>query len=103
MADAEGKENEVQEGPSLRPCLRRSAYAAKQRSLSSPPIPPITPQKQTSVVKTTYQIPPGPTLVPRKLEFPGPQRHPAPDRVQNLQSRVGHVNHLEDFPFNLPV
>jgi hypothetical protein len=79
-------------GPSLR---RRPAFAVKH------PIPsrkvkqsnqPIKPQKQTSVVKTTYQIPPGPTLVPRIVKSRGPQPHPAPDRVQNLPGRVGHVN-----------
>jgi hypothetical protein len=64
---------------------------------------PIKPQKQTSVVKTTYQIPPGPTLVPRIVKSRGPQRHPAPDRVQNLPIKLGHVNPLKDFPFNLPV
>ena len=92
------EERQVLPGPSLR---RPSAFAVKQRSLHILPSPqskqPIKPQKQTSVVKTTYQIPPGPTLVPRIVGFRGPQRHPAPDRVQNLPSRVGHVNHLRTF------
>lgn len=68
-----------------------------------PPVPPLEkcPSNQLSpknklvrVVKTTYQIPPGPTLVPRILESRGPQPHLVPDRVQNLPSRVGHVNRL---------
>jgi hypothetical protein len=102
-----GEERQVQEGPSLR---RRSAFAVKQRSVSIflPSLQkqskqPIKPQKQTSVVKTTYQIPPGPTLVPRIVESRGPQRHPAPDRVQNLPESCWSCEPLKDIPFNLPV
>jgi hypothetical protein len=58
---------------------------------------PSKPQKQTRVVKMTYQIPPSPILVPRIVIFHGPQHHPAPDQVQNLPSCVGHVNHLKTF------
>jgi hypothetical protein len=95
----------VQEGPESPPPFgnSRETTITSSNPLHNQSKQPIKPQKQTSVVKTTYQIPPGPTLVPRIVESRGPQRHPAPDPVQNLPSRVGHLNRFMVFPFNLPV
>jgi hypothetical protein len=48
---------------------------------------PIKPNREI-IIKTTYQIPPGPIHVPRIARFRAPPLRPVRVRVQNLCNRV---------------